>query len=118
MHVSPAKHSSASVTDRQTDRQTDRRTDRRTDRQTTNKVTAMGVSISECGHTTVHVHIHVQNEYLYYLYTGSSSLNFDCSVYPGSSSLKFDYSVAIRHITEAGHWDGYGRHFFADGGDW
>ena len=31
MHVSPAKHSSASVTDGQTDRQTDRRTDRQTD---------------------------------------------------------------------------------------
>ena len=30
MHVSPAKHSSASVTDGQTDEQTDRRTDRRT----------------------------------------------------------------------------------------
>ena len=37
MHVSPAKHSSASVTDEQTDR----RTDRRTDRQTTDKVIPM-----------------------------------------------------------------------------
>ena len=31
MHVSPAKHSSAGVTDGQTDRRTDRQTDRRTD---------------------------------------------------------------------------------------
>ena len=41
MHVSPAKHSSASVTDGRTDRRTDRQTDRRTDRQTTDKVIPM-----------------------------------------------------------------------------
>ena len=35
MHVSPAKHSSASVTDGQTDIQTDRQTDGRTDRRRT-----------------------------------------------------------------------------------
>ena len=35
MHVSPAKHSSASVTDGQTDRQTDRQTDGQTDRRRT-----------------------------------------------------------------------------------
>ena len=33
MHVSPAKHSSVSVTDGRTDRQTDRQTDGQTDRQ-------------------------------------------------------------------------------------
>ena len=36
--MSPAKHSSGSVTDGRTDRQTDGRTDRQTDRQTTDKV--------------------------------------------------------------------------------
>ena len=45
MHVSPAKHSSASVTDGHTDKwtdgQTDRQTDRRTDRQTTDKAIPM-----------------------------------------------------------------------------
>ena len=49
MHVSPVKHSSASVTDGRTDGQTDRQmdglmdrqTDRRTDRQTTDKVIPM-----------------------------------------------------------------------------
>ena len=45
MHVSPAKHSYASVTDRRTDGRTDRRTDRqtdgRTDGQTTDKVIPM-----------------------------------------------------------------------------
>ena len=40
MHVSPAKHSSASVTDGRTDRQTDG-TDGRTDRRTTDKVIPM-----------------------------------------------------------------------------
>ena len=41
MHVSPAKHSSASVTDRQTYRPTDGQTDGRTDGQTTDKVIPM-----------------------------------------------------------------------------
>ena len=41
MHVSPAKHSYESVTDRRTDGQTDRRTDGQTDRQTTDKVIPM-----------------------------------------------------------------------------
>ena len=41
MHVSPAKHSYASVTDGRTDRQTDGRTDRQTNGRTTDKVTPM-----------------------------------------------------------------------------
>ena len=42
--MSPAKHSSAGVTDGRTDRQTDRRTDGRTDRQTEDRRTEDGQS--------------------------------------------------------------------------
>ena len=41
MHVLPAKHSYASVTDGRTDRQTDRQTDGKTDGRTTDKVIPM-----------------------------------------------------------------------------
>ena len=55
MHVSPAKHSYASVTDGQTDRQTDGRTDRqtdgRTDRQTDDGQSDPYVSLCFAGDT-------------------------------------------------------------------
>ena len=51
MHVSPAKHSYASVTDRQTDRQTDGRTDRRMDRQTEDGQSDPYVSLCFAGYT-------------------------------------------------------------------
>ena len=51
MHVSPAKHSSASVTDGQTDRQTDRQTDGQTDRQTDDGQSDPYVSLCFAGDT-------------------------------------------------------------------
>ena len=53
MHVSPAKHSSASVTDGQTDRQTDGQTDRQTDRQTDDGQSGPYVSLCFTGDTKI-----------------------------------------------------------------
>ena len=51
MHVSPAKHSYASVTDGRTDRQTDGRTHSRTDRQTDDGQSDPYVSLCFAGDT-------------------------------------------------------------------
>ena len=54
MQVSPAKHSSASVTDGRTDGQTDRRTDGQTDRQTDDGQSDPYVSLCFAGDTKMH----------------------------------------------------------------